>query len=117
MTSRIYFDNAATTPLDPRVFEAMRPVLRRRLRQSFEPAPRRAGSPRGGRDGQAQVAELIGAEPGEIVFTGSGTEADNLAIAGRGSRPFGRPLPRGHQRHRASGRARNVAGLERWGVR
>ena len=44
--------------------------------------------PRGGRPARPsigrgrQVAGLLGAEPGEIVFTGSGTEADNLALQG-----------------------------------
>jgi cysteine desulfurase len=82
MTDRIYFDNAATTPLDPRVWEGMRPHL-----------PQPWGNPssvhREGREALAaveaarrQVAELLGAEPGEIVFTSSGTEADNLALQG-----------------------------------
>ena len=82
MNHRIYFDNAATTPMDCRVFEAMQP----HLQQSW-------GNPsslhREGREARqavdqarAQVAALFGAEPGEIVFTSSGTEADALAIRG-----------------------------------
>ena len=75
-----YFDNNATTPLDPRVFEAMRPWLEnlhgnpssihawgRKAREAVEVA----------RD---HVARLIGAEPPEIVFTGSGTEANNAVL-------------------------------------
>ena len=82
MDGRIYFDNAATTPLDPRVWEAMLPYLRvqwgnpssmhsegREAREAVDTA-------------RQQVAELLGAEPGEIVFTASGTEADNLALQG-----------------------------------
>jgi cysteine desulfurase len=79
---RIYFDNAATTPPDPRVLEAMRPCLDQfwgnpsslyaEGRQAREVVDR-------ARD---QVAGLLGAEPGEIVFTASGTEADNLALQG-----------------------------------
>ena len=82
MPPRIYFDNAATTPLDPRVCEAMQPYLRscwgnpsslhregREAREAVEAA-------------RSQVAELLGAEPGEIVFTSSGTEADSMAIWG-----------------------------------
>jgi cysteine desulfurase len=82
MATRIYFDNAATTPLDPRVWQAMQPYLGeqwgnpsslhhegRQARAAVEAARR-------------QVAELLGAEPGEIVFTSSGTEANNLALQG-----------------------------------
>jgi cysteine desulfurase len=78
----IYLDNAATTPLDPRVREDMQPYLSTVF-----------GNPsslhRAGREARAavekargQVAQLIGAKPNEIVFTASGTEADNLAIIG-----------------------------------
>jgi cysteine desulfurase len=80
--SRIYLDHNATTPLDPRVLEAMLPVLR----DGF-------GNPSSlhwyGQQARAavdmareQVAALVGASPGEIVFTGSGTEADNMALRG-----------------------------------
>src|SRR5579863_659738 len=82
MNSRIYFDHSATTPLDPRVLQAMAPFLGgafgnpsslhhegRVAREAIE-------------TGRAQVAALIGAEPEEIVFTASGTEADNLALIG-----------------------------------
>jgi len=80
--SRIYLDHNATTPLDPRVLEAMLPVLR----EGF-------GNPSSlhwfGQQARAavdiareQVASLIGASPGEIVFTASGTEADNTALRG-----------------------------------
>ena len=80
MNRRIYLDNAATTPLDPRVLDAMQPYLSqcwgnpssyhkegRETHEAVEQARR-------------QVAELIGAEPEEIVFTGSGTEADATAL-------------------------------------
>jgi cysteine desulfurase len=90
MSSRIYFDHSATTPLDPRVLAAMGPFLGgafgnpsslhhegRVARQAVEKA-------------RAQVAALIGAEPDEIIFTASGTEADNLALIGA-VRASGRP--------------------------
>src|SRR5579864_7889043 len=82
MSSRIYFDHSATTPLDPRVLEAMRPFLGgaygnpSSLHQEGRVA--RAAIDRA----RAQVATLIGAEPDEIIFTASGTEADNLALIG-----------------------------------
>lgn len=82
MHSRIYFDHSATTPLDPRVLEAMGPYLGgaygnpssqhqegRIAREAVDKA-------------RAQVAALIGADPEEIIFTASGTEADNLALIG-----------------------------------
>jgi cysteine desulfurase len=79
---RIYLDHNATTPVDPRVVEAMVTVLR----EGF-------GNPsslhwfgqqaRAALDGaRAEVAALLGATPSEVVFTGSGTEADNLALRG-----------------------------------
>ena len=51
-----------------------------------------------------QVAELLGAEPGEIRFTSSGTEADNLALQGVLVRRGIARQPLDYQRHRASGR-------------
>src|SRR5262245_48150083 len=76
----IYLDYNATTPVDPQVLDAMLPFLRgevgnpsssyalgRRARDAIEKA-------------RTQVASLIGAEPDEIVFTGGGTEASNIAI-------------------------------------
>ena len=78
----IYLDHAATTPLHPEVLEAMLPYLTehhgnpssihasgRRARQALDEA-------------REEIATLIGAKPREIVFTASGTEADNLALKG-----------------------------------
>lgn len=77
-----YLDYNATTPVDPRVVEAMLPFLG----DAF-------GNPSSGHRyghtaahavaaARGQVAELLGAHGDEIVFTGSGSEADNLAIRG-----------------------------------
>ncbi|MEO5760683.1 MAG: cysteine desulfurase family protein, partial [Vicinamibacteria bacterium] len=79
---RIYFDHAATTPLDPEVLDAMLPYLREDFGNpsSVHGFGQRA---RGAIDeARAKVAALIGARDAEIVFTGSGTEADNMAIVG-----------------------------------
>jgi cysteine desulfurase len=79
---RIYLDHAATTPLDPEVLEAMLPYLREDFGNpsSLHSFGQRA---RGAIDeARAKVASLIGARDAEIVFTGSGTEADNMAIVG-----------------------------------
>ncbi len=80
----IYLDYAATTPLDPRAFEAMLPYLKP---DGFFGNP--ASSHAAGFKARAaverarsQVATLIGAEPGEIVWTSGATEANNLAIKG-----------------------------------
>jgi len=79
---KVYLDNASTTPLLPEVRQAMMPFLDEifgnpsslhdwgdAVRQVMEVA-------------QAQVAQLIGADAEEIIFTGSGTESNNFAIKG-----------------------------------
>jgi cysteine desulfurase len=78
----IYFDNAATTPLDPRVVAAMQPFLGGSFGNpsSLHWAGRQA---RAAVDtARAQVAELLNAQADEVVFTASGTEADNMALIG-----------------------------------
>jgi len=78
---RVYLDNAATTPLDPEVFDAMKPFMLedfgnpssththgRKVRAAIESA-------------RKKVAELLHCTPGEIIFTSGGTEADNTILA------------------------------------
>jgi len=78
----IYLDHAATTPVKPAVFDAMRPYytehygnpssiysIARESRKAIETA-------------RAQVAKVLGAEPDEIYFTSGGSESDNWAIKG-----------------------------------
>ncbi len=82
MGGLIYFDNSATTPVDPRVAEEMSCFVRecygnpssihrtgREVRSAVEEA-------------RQQVADLLNATPDEVIFTGSGTEADNFALIG-----------------------------------
>ncbi len=77
---RVYLDNAATTPLDPEVFDAIKPFMLedfgnpssthahgRKVRAAIESA-------------RKKVAELLNCTPGEIIFTSGGTEADNAII-------------------------------------
>lgn len=80
MQQRVYFDNAATTPIDKKVLASMIPVMEefygnpssthahgRQVRTYIEEA-------------RKQVAKLLNCTPGEIFFTSGGTEADNMAI-------------------------------------
>jgi cysteine desulfurase len=82
MSRRIYFDHAATTPLDTRVRQAMDQYQNGSFGNpsSMHYAGREAHA--GVDEARADVAALVGAHPGEIVFTCSGTEADNLALRG-----------------------------------
>jgi cysteine desulfurase len=81
MSQRIFLDNAATTPLDPEVFETMLPFFKefygnpssihahgRRVKSALETA-------------RKNVAAILNTSPGEIFFTSGGTEADNMAIS------------------------------------
>jgi cysteine desulfurase len=93
-TQPIYLDNQASTPVDPRVLEAMMPyftidygnphseshVYGRRAMASIDAA-------------RAQIADLIHADPREIVFTSGATEANNLAL--KGAAHFAREHPTG----------------------
>jgi cysteine desulfurase len=82
MTEPVYLDNAATTPLDPRVLESMLPHLGGR-RGNPSSLHAFGGLAREGlEEARDSVASLIGASPGEIVFTSGGTESDGLAILG-----------------------------------
>ncbi len=78
----IYLDNGATTPMDPRVLEAMLPYLKE---QFGNPSSlHRLGSTAAAalQSSRETVAEALGVDPGEIVFTGGGTEADNIGVRG-----------------------------------
>jgi cysteine desulfurase len=104
---RIYFDHHATTPVDPRVLEAMLPYFTERY-----------GNPSGrqhafGEEAHAaveqarsEVAALVGAEPGDIVFTAGATESNNLAVRG-----LARALA-GHGRHLVTTEIEHAAVLE-----
>ncbi len=79
---RIYLDNAATTPVAGEVFREMIPYLTTYYGNPSSLHSLGYESNRGIKLARKRVSILIGALPSEIVFTGSGTEADNLAIKG-----------------------------------
>jgi len=78
----VYLDHAATTPVDPRVLQAMLPFFTERAGNASS-VHGFGQDARGAVDqARAQVAGAIGARPAEIVFTSGATESDNLAVMG-----------------------------------
>jgi cysteine desulfurase len=81
MSPPIYLDHNATTPMDPEVFEAMRPHFlaggNAESRHSFGRSARRAWEA-----AKETVAHILGADPSQVIFTSGGTESNNLAVFG-----------------------------------
>jgi cysteine desulfurase len=112
----VYFDHNATTRLDPRVLEAMLPLLSgpygnasslhrfgRAARDAVEAA-------------RVQVAALVGAQPGDVIWTSGGTESNNLAIKGvADAAPPSRVLY-GATEHPAVMETAEALRLRHWGV-
>jgi cysteine desulfurase len=79
---RIYLDHNATTPLDPCVFEAMRPYMTGAFGNASSPHSYGRLAKQALEESRETIAKGIGCRPEEIVFTSGGTEADNLALRG-----------------------------------
>src|SRR5438270_3034750 len=82
MAKFIYLDHAATTPVDPRVVEAMLPYYTEKFGNPSSIHSLARESRRGLDNAREIVARALGAEPREIVFTACGTESDNMALKG-----------------------------------
>src|SRR5207253_1173221 len=78
----IYLDYNATTPLDTDVVEAMLPYLREHFGNPSSTHPYGKTAHEAVERARAQVADLLSCHPEEIVFTGGGSEASNLALKG-----------------------------------
>jgi len=79
---KVYLDYAATTPLDPRVLEAMKPYFIKKFGNTMSLYSLGQEAKKALEDSRETVAEFMNAKPEEIVFTGSATESDNLALKG-----------------------------------
>ena len=80
MPDRIYFDNAATTPLDPQVLEAMMPYLTEQYGNPSSIYSYGRESRLAIENARKSVAKILNAHPAEIFFTSGGTESSNTAI-------------------------------------
>jgi len=80
----VYLDHSASTPVDPRVLEAMLPYFTESYGNASGLHRQARASARALDQARRDVAEVLGCKPKEVIFTSSGTESDNLAIRGVG---------------------------------
>lgn len=80
----VYLDNAATTPVDPAVFEEMRPYFTERFANPMTFTHSSVGelAHTAVEEARGRVASLIGSKPDQVVFTSGGTESDNWVLKG-----------------------------------
>lgn len=104
MTSRrVYLDHAATTPVHPRVLEAMLPYFTEKYGNPSGVHALAQEAQRALEDARARIAAVLGCRPSEVVFTSGGSEADNAAIRGvaRACRPCGNHIVTSAVEHHA----------------
>ncbi len=77
-----YLDHAATTPVRPEILDAMLPFLQSSWGNPSSAHQVGRGARAGLEQGKREVAEALGVQPNQVIFTSGGTEADNLAILG-----------------------------------
>jgi cysteine desulfurase len=82
MNDPIYLDHAATTPVDPRVLEAMLPFFTEAFGNPSSVHRWGQKAERAVEGARATVAQVLNCPPTEVIFTGCGSEADNLALRG-----------------------------------
>lgn len=78
----IYLDHAAATPVDPKVWKAMLPYFAERFANPSSIYQFALGNRQAIDDARKRVADILGCKPGEVYFTGGGTESNNWAIFG-----------------------------------
>ncbi|MGL4867360.1 MAG: cysteine desulfurase family protein [Cetobacterium sp.] len=79
---RVYLDNNATTKMDPKVLEAMMPFLTEEYGNAFSMHIFGRETGVAVSEAREKIATLLKVKPEEIIFTGSGTESDNIAVRG-----------------------------------
>ena len=81
---QVYLDHSASTPVDPRVMDAMLPHFSEVYGNSSSAHGHGRSAERAIEDARERVAAILSCQPAEVVFTGGGSESDNLAIRGAG---------------------------------
>ena len=83
---QVYLDHSASTPLDPRALEAMRPYFSEIYGNSSSAHAQGRSAERAIEAARERVAAILNCRPAEVIFTGGGSESDNLALRGAGWR-------------------------------
>jgi len=79
---RVYMDYAATTPVDPRVFKAMKPYFSEKYGNSVSLHKQGRDAKEALEESRKTIAEMMNVEPNELIFMGSATESTNMALKG-----------------------------------